>query len=82
MLITWLYRRSSIKRQVIPLRLEVQNVLLINENITSEYAIVDCLKKFFLDNFSFSLSITRTAEKYTRQNFEYIYIYQQLSIIH
>lgn len=82
MLITWLYRRSSIKRQVIPLRLEVQNVLLINENITSEYDIVDCLKKFFLDNFSFSLSITRTAEKYTRQNFEYIYIYQQLSIIH
>lgn len=82
MLITWLYRRSRIKRQVIPLRLEAQNVLLINENITSEYAIVDCLKKFFLDNFSFSLSITRTVEKYTRQNFEYIYIYQQLSIIH
>ena len=72
MLIKWLYRRSSIKRQVIPLRLEAQNVLLINENITSEYDIVDCLKKFFLDNFSFSLSITRTAEKYTRQYFEYI----------
>lgn len=36
------------------------------------YDIVDCLKKFFLDNFSFSLSITRTAEKYTRQYFEYI----------
>ncbi len=66
MLITWLYRRSSIKRQVIPLRLEAQNVLLINENITSEYAIVDCLNKFFLGNFSLSLSITRTAEKYTR----------------
>lgn len=52
--------------QLIPFSLEDKDALLINEKITSEYDIVDCLKKFFLDNFSLSLSITRNAEKYTR----------------
>ena len=35
------------KGQVIPFSLEDQNVLLINEKITSEYDVVDCLKKFY-----------------------------------
>lgn len=52
--------------QLIPFSLEDQIVLLINEKINSEYDVVDCLNKFFLGNFSLLLSITRTAEKYTR----------------
>lgn len=71
-LIDHCYYFKGLKGSIIPLRLEDQNILLINDDITSEYDIVDCLKDFFLKNFSLSLSITRTAEKYTRQYFEYI----------
>lgn len=60
------------KGQVIPFSLEDQNVLLINKKITSEHDVVDYLKDLFLKNVSLSLNITRTAEKYTRQYFEYI----------
>lgn len=67
---------DDLDESIIPLRIlkddEIENILLINQSITSEYDIIEKLKYFFSKYFSLSINVTRDAEKYTRDYFENI----------
>lgn len=57
---------------VVPIKLNDKNILLIKDSIVAEYDVITTLKKFFLENFSLSLDISRDAERYTRDGYESI----------
>lgn len=57
---------------IIPIHVENGNILLINQNISFEYDVIETLKKFFLMHFSLALDINREAERYTRDGYELI----------
>lgn len=67
---------KNLDAEIIPLRISrddnFEDILLIDQNITSEYDIIENFKKFFLSNFSLLLNVTREAERYTRDYFESI----------
>lgn len=67
---------DNLGETIIPLRVlkngEIENILLINQSITSEYDIIGKFKYFFSKYFSLSINVTRDAEKYTRDYFESI----------
>ena len=67
---------DDLDEAIIPLRVlkgdEIENILLIDQNTTSEYDIIEKFKYFFSKYFFLSINVTRDAEKYTRDYFESI----------
>ena len=66
------YYCENLGISIIPLRLEKKNIILVDQNITSEYDLVSSFKAFFSSRFSLALNVTRDAERYSRDNYESI----------
>ena len=67
------YYCENLGISIIPIRLEGdKNIILVDQNITSEYDLVSSFKAFFSSGFSLALSVTRDAERYSRDNYESI----------
>ena len=66
------YYVDKLSYSLVPIRLEDKDVLLVNQNITSEYDIISEFKEFFSQYFRLELNVNRDAERYTRDYFEEI----------